>query len=273
MPEILKDLSTDALLRANIANLYASSPLSINLPQAEVHKAHDLSWCITGILLPQCNIVFGARLKPELVDDTIKTIVEKARIRNVPLRWLVGQDTEPADLGDRLLSYGFTTSGLAPLMAIDLLSMKTDLAGPSNLVITEIRDNDSFETWYRVFAQGFGIPRERELALPRWYGAVRNLDLPFHFYLAFQNGKPVAISQLFLAEGVAGLYCVATIPEARKQGIGYAVSLKPLQDAFDMGYRVGTLQSSKMGKPIYSKMGFTECGQMAAYQWMKYETQ
>ena len=40
------------------------------------------------------------------------------------------------------------------------------------------------------------------------------LELPYRYYVAFLGGKPVAASMLFLAEGVAGIYSVATLPEA-----------------------------------------------------------
>lgn len=63
MSEILEDLSTAAMLKANEANLYASTPFSYNLPQAEVYQGPEISWYITDIPLTPCNIVFRARLK------------------------------------------------------------------------------------------------------------------------------------------------------------------------------------------------------------------
>jgi GNAT superfamily N-acetyltransferase len=267
MTDILTDLSVDSLARSNEANLYASSPFSYDLPQSEVYKGADISWCITGIPLLPCNIAFKARLRPEQVDSTIDLLVEKAVARNVSLRWVIGEDTEPADLGAHLESHGFTTSGPGPLMAIDLLSMKKDAHVPSNLNIVEVRDRAAFETWCHLAAQGFGIPPEREPALSRWFTIAMDLKLPMKFYLAFQNGEPVATSQLFLAEGVAGIYYVTTVPKARNQGIGFAVTLRPLQAALEMGYRVGTLQASKLGEPVYRRMGFEICGIMTAYHW------
>ncbi len=114
------------------------------------------------------------------------------------------------------------------MMAIDLLSMKTDAPSPSNVNIIEVKDGTDFESWCHIVAEGFGIPDERRHALSKWFTIGKDFKKPIHFYLVFQDGEPVATSQLLLAEGVAGIFYVATLPEARNQGIGYAISLKPL---------------------------------------------
>ena len=93
---------------------------SNNLPEAEVYNGDDLSWCITNIPVRACNVVFNARLKPENVDSVIKFLIEKARTKNVPLRWYISKNTEPADLSESLISHGFTTDGPASMIAVDL---------------------------------------------------------------------------------------------------------------------------------------------------------
>jgi len=92
-------------------------------------------------------------------------------------------------------------------------------------------------------------------------------NLVVHFYLSRLNSQPVATSLLFLGGGVAGIYNVATLPEARKQGIGTALTLFPLLQAREHGYRIGTLQSTEMGLHVYQRLGFREYCAFSVYFW------
>ncbi|HET6662409.1 MAG TPA: GNAT family N-acetyltransferase, partial [Rubrobacter sp.] len=87
-------------------------------------------------------------------------------------------------------------------------------------------------------------------------------------YIAYQDGVAVATSALLLHAGVAGIFAVATIPQARRRGLGTAVTQAPLLEARRRGYRVGTLQSSPMGFPVYGRLGFREvCHPIGLFLW------
>ena len=58
-----------------------------------------------------------------------------------------------------------------------------------------------------------------------------------------------------------------TLPEARRQGIGAALTLAACRDACALGYRVGVLGSSEMGFGVYQKIGFREYCKLSAYVW------
>jgi len=81
-------------------------------------------------------------------------------------------------------------------------------------------------------------------------------DKPLCHYLARLNGQPVAISSLFVGHQVAGLYCVAVLPEVRRQGIGTAIMLAPLYDAQTLGCHIAVLAPSRESQTMYQRIGF-----------------
>jgi ribosomal protein S18 acetylase RimI-like enzyme len=265
---IFRDLSPPAVVDAIEANLVSFFPLFARLPNAEIHLGSDLLWSITEIAYPLFNSILGTRLEPHRVDAVIAEAVARGRAKKVPLLWWTGPATRPADLGRSLESHGFVHAGNAPGMAADLLALDESFTAPAGLEIAEIQDAESLETWCRTAAAGYELPDVVTDAWLVWYCAVGlNQDPPLRHFIGMLRGKPVAVASLFLASGVAGIYNVATVPEARRQGIGALITLEALRRARTAGFRVGVLQSSDMGVGIYGRLGFREFCRIDHYLW------
>lgn len=155
---------------------------------------------------------------------------------------------------------GFAGPAAMPAMAVDIGRMaRTSLPPGYDLV----RAGTAAEgrAWTAVLAEGYPLPPGLAHRFsPEFLGADRAADAPFQFFAVIRDGRAVATSMLFLADGLAGIYCVATLPGERGRGLGAHVTAAALLAAQRIGYRVGVLQSSPEGHSIYLRLGFADLG-------------
>jgi GNAT superfamily N-acetyltransferase len=229
----------------------------------------EITWTIGGSPLSYHNAVVHANLTPETADAAILASRERMTTRGVPGSWHVGPSMRPDDLRQRLISAGFTYAGDEPGMAVDLHALNEDAPTPEGLSIQRVCDVAENATWAATLnANGFGEGAVES----EWVGAMYARlgcgdETPWRHYLGLLNGAPVATSTLFLGAGVAGIYFVSVHPDARRRGIGAALTLAPLRAARELGYRVGILGASSLGEPVYRRLGFTTYCQIALYEW------
>ena len=98
---------------------------------------------------------------------------------------------------------------------------------------------DYFDVWREGILAGASVPWSR--------GAN---------YLGYVGGAPVATSIRIRTGDVAGIYFVSTVPEFRRRGFGEAMTRRAVSDGRSTGCTIAYLQASKMGRPIYERMGF-----------------
>jgi GNAT superfamily N-acetyltransferase len=265
MNSILKDLSTPALVTAIKANLFAWWRYLGSSPKAEWYDSPEVTWLLTGIPSSFVNSVLRTKADPENVDAFIEKTLAHFRARGVTkFSWWTEPGTQPADLGKRLLDHGLMYAEGGPGMAADLLALNEDLPAPTGLTIERVEDSEALRKWAYASIIGFGLP---ETSVETWFDLFNSLGfcLPLRNYVGILNGEPVAASDLFLGAGVAGIYVVGTVPDARRQGIGAAMTLAPLRDARIMGFRVGILHASAMGEGVYRRLGFQEYCKMSRF--------
>ena len=270
MDSIVQDLSTTAVVAALEANMVAFWAGYGRAPGAEFHEGEDLLRVITGVSEALFNGVFRTRLSPDGVDGAIAETLARVSSRRIPMFWWVGPSTRPADLDTHLERHGFTHAGNSPAMAVDLRTLPEQLSRIPGLVVKPVEDLEVLRRWARVAAIGTGFPErfhDELVALEVGVGLEQRGRL-YTRYIAYQDGAAVGTSASLLHAGVAGIFAVATIPRARRRGIGTALTLVPLLEARRRGYRVGTLQSSPMGFPVYQRLGFREVSRpIEMYLW------
>lgn len=79
-----------------------------------------------------------------------------------------------------------------------------------------------------------------------------------HSVVAYLDEQPVATAQVLLGRGVAGVYYVGVLPEARGRGLARLVTHAVTQRGFELGAPLVVLQATPMGEPVYRTMGYEQ---------------
>jgi acetyltransferase (GNAT) family protein len=237
-------------------------------PSVELSIGRYLTWLITSMPDHFLNLVVCTELPAQGTEELIADALTHFRSLNIQkLSWLAEEGVPAVEIKKYLGAHGLTfEETFATEMAVDLQAVPESLPMPAGLKIVPVENRETLRKWIHVASVGFHVPEEFENT---WYDFFVEavFDPPFRNYLALLNGEPVGTSQLFLSAGVAGIYNVTCLPEARGQGVGSAITLAPLWDARALDYRIGILQASQLGYKVYCRLGFQDYGKLSVYLW------
>ena len=269
MNTILKDFSqakVNAAIERNIIEQYPFifSPLN----SFEIHDTEELVWFVTGFPHAYLNYVLLAKFKNDEIDTGIEATLQEFRKRRVPMMWSVGPSTKPNDMGTYLIAHGLIPERTEMGMAIDLVDIQENLSIPPGLIVEPVRDENTLREWLHIVAVSFTYPDSVVDILSDLYSHLSfNRHQCWQLFIGVLNGQPVGASRLFIGAGVAGIYHVATIPEERGRGIGTAMTVAPLREARNMGYRLGVLRAAENARGVYSRIGFKEYCPFHFFTW------
>ncbi|PWB75259.1 MAG: hypothetical protein C3F07_05880 [Anaerolineales bacterium] len=273
MENILTDFTDTASVKVSIKENWKNYHYFLGrAPSVELSIGRYLTWLVTNMPDHFMNLVICTEMPQEGIETLVKEALDHFKSLNIKkLSWLAEAGIPAQEIKKHLLANGLTfRESYAAEMAIDLTAMSADRPLPDGLEIRLVEDDTSLRQWIHVASVGFGVPVEMEEIWFEFfnYAACRT---PFQTYLGLLDGKPVATSQLCNSAGVAGIYNVTCLPEARKRGIGSALVLSPLLAARKTGMKIGVLQSSSMGYNAYRRLGFQDFGQLSVYLWNQNE--
>lgn len=168
-------------------------------------------------------------------------------------------------IAGQLTAQGFSRLDPMPAMAVDIAA-RVATAPPEGCELVRVVSAEDGTAWADVVCTGFELPRGLARMLsPEVLGASTEPDAPVQFFGIRSGGRLVATSMLYLANGLAGIYCVATLPAKRGRGLGAHVTAEALRAAGRLGYGVGLLQSSAAGHAVYLGLGFRDVGSVPMF--------
>jgi GNAT superfamily N-acetyltransferase len=241
-------------LEENLWNMWANFGKA---PGCSLHEEEHALWFETPIPIIPYNGVLRFNAQDD-IDKEINSIIKTYLQRGVPYMWILHPSAKPDDLKERLLKRGLMVVDNLPGMVADLDELPMPEVPPTGYDIFEVKEEAD-------------IINELEMISWRWHFSDETLK---HFYelnqsfkigkqdailrvwTAFCKGKPVSKVVLHLSAGAAGIYGVATKPEARGKGLARILTLQALWAARKIGYKIGILHSSEMAVNLYKKIGF-----------------
>jgi N-acetylglutamate synthase len=238
--------------RAARATIAAFRLLARNLPGMHEEPAGPgVLGLVSGLPIATLNGVFTEAARPDLAE------IDKAAegLAGLGLPWSIQFRGEPGPEAERMAAgYGLTARITLPLMlyvpaegrpgppARESAAARVRAAGP--------RDRADYAA---ALAAGMEAPPEIMTA----FGSPEAFALPGGVpYLAREDGQVVSVGFGMFAEGITGIFNIATVPAYRGRGYGRAVTGRIVADGIARGARLAYLQSSPDGYPLYQSMGF-----------------
>jgi GNAT superfamily N-acetyltransferase len=85
-------------------------------------------------------------------------------------------------------------------------------------------------------------------------------------YLARVDGEPACTLLIYDHAGDCTVWLVATLKPARGRGLAYGLLGQALVDARERGCTTTTLQATKLGEPVYARLGYRSLGTIEMWE-------
>ncbi|ATB29492.1 GNAT family N-acetyltransferase [Melittangium boletus] len=245
----MTDAELHALLRTNLLAFKALQMRTSALQGLDVPGVRAL--CLAGGAQPffqqQVLYAWPGALGPQL--DAVEAWYLARQVH----AWRVGVTPGDTDAETALTRTGYQREDGMPAMGRTLeyhpppsLPLGLTLERPDDLDAVMALNGQCYEPSSMDFLDAW-----RRAPLP---------DARIHAVLAREGGRALACSLSFEHEGCAGIYMVATHPDARRRGLGALVMEALHADAFARGCTTAVLQASAHGVSLYQRLGYRSLG-------------
>lgn len=117
--------------------------------------------------------------------------------------------------------------------------------------------NDA-RTWCDIFRKSFGYVISEEVVVKSMH--------KINYYIAYENLTPVGVVKLNRMKDVVGIYSLGVPPNHRGNGFAKEIMQIVLNNAFNHGVKLATLQASKLAQGMYERLGFKKDFTMNSYK-------
>jgi GNAT superfamily N-acetyltransferase len=248
--------------------------LSSRSPQGARFDGLGVSATSTGITVPLLNLAHSSRFPPGtdglVIDAEIEAIRSFFVQRGVghTFTWWLSPLAQPPNMGQYLVRHGFQPREYRlPTMVAPLSSS----AGWPDI-------NPQAQVWQaasRLDLEAASLIRRTAFRFQETTALTYFEDMatdwlrgdPARLYVARadDDGPPVAMGALIVGDGLPGVYVMATLPVAQRQGLGKAILARILSEAAAEGHQLIVLTAGPQAYSLYRKFGFEHIFEYTLY--------
>jgi ribosomal protein S18 acetylase RimI-like enzyme len=249
--------------------------LSSRSPQGQRFDGLGVSATSTGLPVPLLNLAHSSHFPPGTDGQAIDTEIEAVRSffaqRGVgrAFTWWLSPLAQPPDMGAYLARHGFQPGAYhLPAMVAPLSSSAHWPALNPRAQVWQAAGRPDLEaaSLIRRTAFRFGEAAARTYFEDMAGDWLRGDPARLYVARAGEDGPPVAMGALIMGDGIPGVYVMATLPEAQRQGLGKAILARILSEAAAGGHRLIVLTAGPQAYSLYRKFGFEHIFEYTLYR-------
>ena len=161
------------------------------------------------------------------------------------------------DIERAALAEGFRAGWTEEPMVLTTAPAASEIHG--EIEVRVVADQGAVVDYGRVVALANDDPGERERA-PLLFHDDTILAPHITAFVAYMGIEPVACAMTLVSHRVAGVFYVGTVPQARRRGLGDALTRMATRAGFEMGADAAWLGAAVMGADLYRRIGFEPLG-------------
>jgi GNAT superfamily N-acetyltransferase len=238
-------LGLEAFYRLNVANVPESSLIEREGLIASVAPGTPERSVFNAVVYSDAGAL-GEAL------DEVARAYEEAGVRAWTV-WVPERDEAAAEL---LESAGHKLDSEPRAMGMALAGFKApDMSG-----LEWAQESELTQAW-RLNDVAWGYPEGT-------FGSGMGSEAPpgLRVYVANLDGEPAATVTTLDRDRDCSVWCVATAEPARGRGLSTALMRQALHDADERGCTTTTLQASRLGRPVYERIGYEDCGAIQMWE-------
>ncbi len=260
MSEFIQSGTMNELMEVNEANYLSYARTYSAVENTEFLEDEKLMMAVTPV--DGVSMVNNCVSKSSVEEEDIGGILKKYKEAGRPVMWIVFPNAASINVCETLKNKKMMHVDTYTMMHCDMNKFETALPLTEGLTIKKVDDIESFADWGHLMAISFGLTDGvKNNFIKKYAGLFLDNDISGKHYLCYLNDKPVGTSTVYISDGVAGIYNITTAPEARGKGVGDTVTRMAMIAGKEKGCAFATLQATKMGKPVYEKIGY-ESGEL-----------